>query len=104
MTCTRSSYMEPVTSKTKARVDAPSGMSCPAQDAADSAKESHSSRLHIAGARPRQSGAKSSLGGEVGAAPGEDLKVGMKVETSGSRRNIAGLFLHADASSQKERG
>lgn len=51
MTWTRSSYMEPVTSKTNARVDAPSGISslaplgasCPAQSAADSAMVSHSS-------------------------------------------------------------
>lgn len=52
MTWTRSSYMEPVTSKTNARVDAPSGISsltaplgasCPVHRAADSATESHSS-------------------------------------------------------------
>lgn len=52
MTWTRSSYMEPVTSKTNARVDAPSGISslaaplgasCPVHSAADSATESHSS-------------------------------------------------------------
>lgn len=53
MTCTRSSYMEPVTSKTNARVDAPSGIaslvaagtpaSCPAQNATDSSvRYSHS--------------------------------------------------------------
>lgn len=52
MTCTRSSYMEPVTSKTNARVDAPSGIasfvaagtpaSCPAQKATDSVRYSHS--------------------------------------------------------------
>lgn len=52
MTWTRSSYMEPVTSKTNARVDAPSGISsfvaplgasCAAQSAADSARVSHTS-------------------------------------------------------------
>lgn len=52
MTCTRSSYMEPVTSKTNARVDAPSGIgsfvaagtpaSCPAQKATESVRYSHS--------------------------------------------------------------
>ncbi len=50
MTWTRSSYMEPVTSNTNARVDAPSGMSsfvapvpesCPAENATDSARDSH---------------------------------------------------------------
>lgn len=56
MTWTRSSYMEPVTSKTNARVDAPSGMSsfvapapgsCPAENATDSARDSHTNALPI---------------------------------------------------------
>lgn len=56
MTWTRSSYMEPVTSKTNARVDAPSGMSsfvapgpesCPAENATDSARDSNTNVLPI---------------------------------------------------------
>lgn len=50
MTWTKSSYMEPVTSNTKASVDAPSGtssvvapvlVSCSAENAADSTSDSH---------------------------------------------------------------
>lgn len=60
MTWTRSSYMEPVTSKTNARVDAPSGMSsfvaparasCPAQNATDSARDSHTNLQPISAPR-----------------------------------------------------
>ena len=66
MTWTRSSYMEPVTSKTNARVDAPSGMSsfvapgpescCPAENATDSARDSNTNVLLIS--EPRCSSGK----------------------------------------------
>lgn len=60
ITWTRSSYMEPVTSKTNARVDAPSGMSsfeaplpasCPVENATDSARDSHTNLMPISDPR-----------------------------------------------------
>lgn len=54
ITWTKSSYMDPVTSKTNAKVDAPSGMSsfavsCAAEHAADSASDSHTNLVPISG-------------------------------------------------------
>lgn len=84
--------MEPVTSKTNARVDAPSGMSsfvapvpvsCPEENATDSARNSHANLLPIS--EPRSFSSKV-LGYVVLASRNLRVSVDIKVETSGSQK------------------